>query len=109
MLDSLNKKTLTVMVYIYCRAHHSEREKDDSLLCNECRQVLTYGLERLRKCPYGPEKPNCPKCPIHCYSKEMSGKMKVIMRYSGPRMALRHPVLALYHLLNNNRHVSSLQ
>ncbi len=102
-LDSLNKKTLKVVITLYCNAHHREREKHTNGLCVECQQVHQYALEKLRKCPYGVVKPNCPKCPIHCYSKEMRRKMKVIMRYSGPRMIVRYPVLSLYHLFNNYR------
>ncbi len=108
-LDSLNTKTLKVVITLYCHAHHRERETLPSGLCPDCQQIHQYALEKLRKCPYGAEKPNCPKCPIHCYSKEMREKMNMIMRYSGPRMVVSHPVLSLYHLLNSRKKVSSFR
>lgn len=59
-----------------------------------------------RKCgPYGEEKPTCNKCPIHCYKPEPKEQMRLVMRYSGPRMLLKHPILAVRHLLHEKREV----
>jgi hypothetical protein len=33
----------------------------------------------------------------------MRERVKAVMRYSGPRMMLRHPVLALFHLADEWR------
>ncbi len=101
----LNRKTLSVMIGMYCNAHHSSRPKEEKGLCAECSSVYQYALGRLDRCPFGAGKPNCPKCPLQCYSREKQDAMKVIMRYSGPRMGMKHPLLSLYHLLNNYRKI----
>lgn len=51
------------------------------------------------------KKPTCNKCPIHCYKPEPKEQMRLVMRYSGPRMLLKHPILAVRHLLHEKREV----
>ena len=91
------KRTIEVMVTIYCRAHHGAAGE----LCADCREVLDYAWRRLDRCPFGAEKPTCANCPIHCYKPAMKAKAKSVMRYAGPRMCYRHPLLALRHWLDN--------
>ncbi|MDV6250111.1 nitrous oxide-stimulated promoter family protein [Vibrio sp. EA2] len=93
-------KTVKAMVEVYCRAHHGSNE-----LCSECRDLLEYAEMRLDRCPYGEDKPTCNKCPIHCYKPEPKEQMRLVMRYSGPRMLLKHPILAIRHLLHEKREV----
>ena len=90
------------MVEIYCAAHHAPGE---ATVCRDCAGFLDYVDRRLEKCPYGPEKPTCARCPIHCYKPEPREHARQIMRYSGPRMAARHPWLSLMHLLDKLRRV----
>lgn len=85
--------TLERMIALYCRGKHGRRE-----LCAGCRELLEYSSGRLRRCPHDP-KPACRDCPAHCYGPEMRGRIKAVMRYAGPRMLLRHPWLAVRHLL----------
>ena len=88
------------MVGIYCRDHH---DGSAGTLCTECSDFLAYAERRLDKCPYGDDKPTCSNCPIHCYKpvqRELAGE---IMRYAGPRMMLRHPLLAISHLIDGRR------
>ena len=92
--------TVTRMVEIYCSAHHGH---SDGMLCEECSEFLNYAAERLQKCPYGEDKPTCAKCPIHCYKPERKAQARKIMRYSGPRMLLRHPLLVIAHKLDGLR------
>ncbi len=94
-------KTVKAMVEVYCRANHGSKGE----LCTECRDLLDYAEMRLDRCPYGEYKPTCNKCPIHCYKPEPKEQMRLIMRYSGPRMLLKHPVLAIRHLLHEKRGV----
>ena len=42
----------------------------------------------------------CGKCLVHCYQPQMREKVKGVMRYSGPRMLLHHPVLAMHHAVD---------
>jgi hypothetical protein len=92
--------TITRMAEIYCAAHHGN---SDCMLCEECSEFLNYAAARLKKCPYGEDKPTCAKCPIHCYKPERKAQARKIMRYSGPRMLLHHPLLAIAHKLDGVR------
>lgn len=95
-------KTVSAMIEIYCHQHHSSSE-----LCAECHALMNYAEIRLDRCPYGEDKPTCNTCPIHCYKPEPKEQMRLVMRYSGPRMLLHHPILAIRHLLSEKRTVST--
>ena len=88
-------RTLQVMVAMYCRSQHGANSP-----CAECASLLRYAEERLAKCPYGAGKTTCAKCPTHCYHPQMRAKIVPVMRYSGPRLMLRHPLLAIAHLMD---------
>jgi hypothetical protein len=94
------RRTIDVMVHIYCHAHHSTKGAD---LCEECTGLLDYAFARLEKCRYQDEKPACADCPIHCYKPDMRERVRKVMRYAGPRMLLRHPVLAIAHIRDGKR------
>jgi hypothetical protein len=95
------RKTVTAMIQIFCRGHHGSRKQ----LCDACAQLHAYAMCRLDRCPYGAEKPNCADCPIHCYRAEQRAAIREVMRYAGPRMVWRHPLLAVWHLLAGRRSV----
>ena len=90
------KLTIGKMAEIFCRAHH-QTEKG---LCPECRALLSYALERMESCPFKEGKSVCSACTIHCYKPAMREGIRQVMRYSGPRMLLRHPLLTLAHFLD---------
>ena len=90
--------TMSKMVGIYCADHHDRPE-----LCDECRTFLDYAQVRLDKCPFGEDKPTCSNCPVHCYKPHYRVKAKAIMRYAGPRMLLRHPLLTIAHYIDGRR------
>ena len=76
----------------------------------EYKELEVYAYKRLDMCRFGNNKPNCKRCPIHCYKPEMREKIRQVMRYSGPRMIFHHPIAALRHLyytqqekLNSNK------
>ncbi len=87
------------MVSIYCRGHHLTTGE----LCDDCREQLDYSFARLNRCPFGSDKPVCANCTVHCYKPAMRSKARTVMRYAGPRMIWRHPILALRHLLDTRR------
>jgi len=91
------KMTIEAMVRIYCRYHHG---KD---ICEDCGAILSYCFARIEKCIFGPDKPACNTCTVHCYSPKMREQVKTIMRFSGPKMIYKHPYLAIVHLLKENR------
>lgn len=97
------RRTLTLMVTLYCRAHHPRTQRGeagDTALCPHCATLLSYALARLDGCPFGEDKPVCASCQVHCYRPVMRDRIRQVMRYSGPRMTYRHPYLALRHLLD---------
>lgn len=67
-------------------------------LCPQCQRLLNYSEGRLERCPFRQDKPTCRVCPIHCYAPSQRQQAKAVMRYAGPRMLLRHPILAVGHL-----------
>lgn len=85
------------MIAIYCKAKHGIRDG----LCDDCRSLREYARQRLQYCTFGEDKPVCAKCPIHCYRKSMRGSIVAVMRYSGPRMIYKHPVLAMLHIVDS--------
>ena len=92
--------TMTRMIEIYCGDKH---ESPAGELCTSCRDFLDYAERRLEKCPYGGDKPTCANCPVHCYKHERREEARRIMRYAGPRMLLRHPLLTVAHKFDGLR------
>ena len=92
------KRNVAVMINLYCGKHHQSRG-----LCPECSGLADYARQRLEKCPFQEGKTTCVKCPVHCYSPAMREKIRVVMRYAGPRMPYSHPILAVGHLLDGRR------
>ena len=93
------RRTVAAMIALRCRDLHGVGPE----LCDECRSLSGYADYRLDRCPYGDEKPTCVNCPIHCYARVERERMKEVMRYSGPRMLFRHPLLAIRHLLDGRK------
>ncbi len=85
------------MIRIFCRALHGTAGD----LCEDCSGLLAYAQERIAECPFGVDKPVCNKCKVHCYAPEMREQVRAVMRYAGPRMVWRHPVMAIRHLLRS--------
>jgi len=92
-------QTIAAMVGCYCHDHHATR----AALCPECQGLLDYAAVRLERCRFGSEKPVCVKCPVHCYQPARREQVKAVMRYAGPRMLWRHPILSLRHWLDGFR------
>ena len=98
------RQTMRCMVEIYCQDHHPGNDHA-APLCADCSAFLVYADRRLKKCPYGEDKPTCARCPIHCYKPHPREQARTIMRYAGPRMVWRHPWLSLTHLVDKARRV----
>ena len=92
-------KTIKAMIGIYCHRQHGTKKE----LCQECQELLDYATVRLEKCPFQEEKPTCANCTVHCYRPEMQERIRDVMRFSGPHMSYRHPILAFMHLAIDNR------
>ena len=89
-------KTIEYMIRIYCQGRHQSMAE----LCPECGGLLSYAIQRIRHCPLKEEKTTCAQCPVHCYKPAMREKIRDVMRYAGPRMTYKHPVLTLFHLMD---------
>ena len=90
--------TVAAMIKIYCRRYHSGKE-----LCPECARLLEYARRRLDRCPFQEGKTTCAWCPVHCFQPAMRQRIRAVMRYSGPRMIYRHPLMAIRHLMDGRR------
>jgi predicted amidophosphoribosyltransferase len=97
--------TLRAMAGIYCRDHHGTAAGG---LCPECRVRMDYATRRLDRCVFGDDKPTCANCKVHCYTPARREEVRVMMRYAGPRMMWRHPVLALAHIADGRREAPEL-
>lgn len=84
------------MIHLYCQRHHHSDKKE---MCPECQALSDYAKYRSEKCPFMEKKTFCANCKVHCYKPEMREKIRKVMRYSGPRMILYHPILAVWHLV----------
>ncbi|UJF16887.1 nitrous oxide-stimulated promoter family protein [Vibrio sp. SS-MA-C1-2] len=92
-------KMVKAMMTLYCHAHH----QTDTDLCAKCEDLANYAEMRLDRCPFGEDKPTCNKCPIHCYKPEQKEQMRQVMIYAGPRIMLKHPILAISHLIREKK------
>lgn len=92
---------MSKMISIYCKGNHLTEDglkRKMGNLCSDCQELLDYALLRIDNCPVRQEKEYCSNCAIHCYKPEMRERIRVVMRYSGPRMLLHNPILAIQHL-----------
>ena len=94
------RRTITAMIRIYCHGHHGTT---GNVLCGACGRLRTYAQQRLASCPYQAQKPTCARCPIHCYREKERAQIREVMRYAGPRMVWRYPILAVQHLADRFR------
>ena len=94
------RRTIEVMIQIYCHDRHTPPPGE---LCPGCRELQAYALQRLERCPFQEDKSTCARCAVHCYRPEMRARIREVMIYAGPRMLARHPLLAVRHLLDGRR------
>ena len=91
------RKTIRAMIGIWCEKKHGIRGNR----CPDCEDLLSYAMKRLDQCPFGENKNTCAKCSIHCYKPEYREKIRIVMRFSGPKMIYKHPTLAIAHILDS--------
>lgn len=103
------RRTIEKMVQMYCQKHHDQEESQkqanqfiegNSSLCPTCQKFLNYAMLRLDKCPFQDQKPTCAKCTVHCYKPDLREQAKQIMRFAGPRLLWKYPLLSILHLLD---------
>jgi hypothetical protein len=103
-------RVLAQFTSVYCRAHHRGEQVatgegefariglslERYPLCGDCRDFLTYAIQRRLRCPLDP-KPTCKHCPVHCYRPGHREKVREIMRFSGKHLILRGRIDLLWH------------
>jgi len=85
--------TVRLMVEFYCKGNHRRTSP-----CESCSELFRYAQQRVESCPHGSKKPTCRRCTIHCYDTDHRDRIRAVMRYAGPRMLFRHPLLAIGHM-----------
>lgn len=94
------KETVSLMIALYCHGLHGTKR---GALCPECAALDEYAQSRSDRCPFMATKTFCANCRVHCYKPEMRAKIREVMRYSGPRMMLHHPVMAVRHVIETRK------
>lgn len=92
-------KVVNEMIALYCRKNHKVQYKENHGMCLECYTLSQYAQQRSAHCPRMETKTFCANCKIHCYKPEMREKIRTVMRFSGPRMLLYHPCMAIWHVM----------
>lgn len=99
------KKTVTLMIRLYCRKKHGMKNE----LCPECQALCDYAMLRSDKCPFMETKTFCSNCKVHCYKADKREKIKEVMRFSGPRMIFHHPIMAVRHVIESKREKAEME
>ena len=98
------KELVSQMIALYCRKNHGGRQ-----LCPDCAALDAYARQRSDKCPFMETKTFCSNCKVHCYKPEMREKIRAVMRFSGPRMMVHHPVTAIRHVIETKKEKRQLE
>ncbi len=93
------QRTVEAMIELYCQGQHSTTAG----LCPDCQELRSYARQRLQRCPFQEGKTTCAKCPVHCYKPKMREQIRAVMRYAGPRMLYRHPIMTLQHMIDGRQ------
>lgn len=89
------KDIVKVMIMMYSKGHNKIPFEENE----ELQELYKYCQMRLDKCPFRDKKRFCSKCKIHCYTQSRREQIKSVMKYSGPRMLYKHPILLLKHMV----------
>ena len=92
------KRMVSEMIALYCHQKHGTCKGH---LCKECQELTEYAKSRSDHCPFMENKTFCSNCKVHCYRPDMREKIRVVMRFSGPRMIFHHPVAAIHHVISS--------
>lgn len=99
------KKMVSQMIALYCRKQHGGK----SGLCTACAELDAYARQRSDKCPFMETKTFCSNCKVHCYKPVMREQIRQVMRFSGPRMLLYHPITAVRHVIETQKEKKGLE
>ena len=97
---------VTEMIHLYCKKQHGAKR---GTLCPQCQALNAYARQRSDKCPFMEHKTFCSNCKVHCYKTDMREQIRAVMRFSGPRMLLHHPVWAIRHVIETKSEKKRLE
>ena len=80
---------------------NSQYEKSNVLSCSSYSPQSNYAFME--------QKTFCANCKVHCYKPVMREKIRAVMRFSGPRMLLHHPVWAIRHVVESKSEKKKLE
>ncbi len=100
------KRIVGEMISLYCKKNHHTKNGD---LCDDCKKLKEYAFFRSDKCPFMETKTFCSNCKVHCYKPDMRNKIKEVMRFSGPRMLIYHPIMAIWHLIESKKEKNRME
>lgn len=98
------KALVSRMITLYCKKNHGGKS-----LCPDCAALDAYARQRSDRCPFMETKTFCSNCQVHCYKPEMRERIRAVMRFSGPRMILYHPLLAVRHVMETKKEKRRLE
>ncbi len=98
------KEVISFMIALYCRKKHHTKE-----LCADCAALDVYARQRSDLCPFMETKTFCSNCKVHCYKPDMQEKVREVMRFSGPRIMLYRPGMAIRHLIESKKEKKRLE
>ncbi len=93
------KDTVSLMVRLYCKRVHKDETKNADKYCPECQELLAYAYNRLEKCRFGENKCSCLRCPAQCYAPDMRERIRIVMRYIGPKMPYLAPIAYIRYFI----------
>ena len=100
------QQTVSLMIRLYCKKQHGAKHNE---LCPSCAALQKYAIQRSERCPFMETKTFCSNCRVHCYQPEMREQIRAVMRFSGPRMLLHHPILATRHVMETKKEQKRLE
>lgn len=91
-------RLVTEMIRLYYKKHEGDAQ-----------ELIDYAAMRISKCPFMETKTFCSACKVHCYEKTKREQIRAVMRWSGPRMLFRYPILAIRHLIVERKQKKELK
>jgi hypothetical protein len=78
-------------------------------LCPECFALVKESVRHTNRCRHLAYKTFCHHCPTPCYALSVREKIRPIMRYSGPRLVMKHPVLGFQYFALTAQHAQVIK
>jgi len=106
-------RVLADLTEVYCKKKHAGAERTPIIakgrisgygdllkvsLCPDCTKLVLHGAVKRIQCPMNP-KPECRRCPEHCYHPRYRDQVREVMRFAWRYLLLRGRIdLVFKHL-----------